>query len=489
MKSQLIIQSSSITLRPLTLEDQDALYALIRQPEITDILPEWRMTEEQLHGFLQFVVGSYEQFDPKDVRVMLAVVHNKDQQIIGWCGVFPNDMLDSDDREVAYAISRDYRNKGYITEAVNALTTYLFENTLLDRIVGIVKPFNQPSRKVLEHAEFRYVSRRKLSDQADYDYFERHKVQPAPASSLGLQSQVQLRRACQEDAEVLTEICTRAFDHAIRVWAKGDTVPDSNLCPPGYSSVRMHSYVIREWDYYVIEWDGCTIGGVSVNVLGSRHARLDKIFIDPVCHGRGIGSQVFRLVEAEFPEIGIWKLETSGRQRDNHHFYEKMGYVCLYASEDEYGYEKIITLESVIQLPPEELSNVKGEMVTEFYQADLDSLRFSTSNLRDIRMTDCNLSGGKFTNLNMTSILLADLRLTGSKVEFCALDGVHFQDTHLGQDRVPMRWEHCDLKGSHFNDCDLSGVQLEQCQVAGMKINGVAIEELLAAYESMKAKR
>ncbi|MEK4054690.1 pentapeptide repeat-containing protein [Paenibacillus sp. FSL F4-0087] len=89
----------------------------------------------------------------------------------------------------------------------------------------------------------------------------------------------------------------------------------------------------------------------------------------------------------------------------------------------------------------------------------------------------------------MTGILLADLRLTDSKVEFCAMDGVHFQDTHLGQDRVPMRWEHCDLKGSHFNDCDLSDVQLEQCQVAGMKINGVAIEELLAAYESMKAKR
>ncbi|MFE6074755.1 GNAT family N-acetyltransferase [Paenibacillus sp. NPDC057886] len=300
---------------------------------------------------------------------------------------------------------------------------------------------------------------------------------------------IQLRRAQPKDVLKLTEICTRAFDHAIRVWVKGDTVPDSNICPPGYSSVRMHSYVIREWDYYVIEWDGSAIGGVSVNVLGSRQARLDKIFIDPVCHGRGIGSQVIGLVEAEFPEIEIWKLETSGRQRDNHHFYEKMGYVCLYASEDEYGYEKIITTASVIQLPSEELSNVKGESVNEFYQADLDSVRFSTSNLRNTRMTDCNLSGGKFTNLNMTGILLADLRLTDSKVEFCALDGVHFQDTHLGKDSVPMRWEHCDLKGSHFNDCDLSDVQLEQCQVAGMKINGVAIEELLAAYESMKVKR
>ncbi|MGC5774791.1 GNAT family N-acetyltransferase [Paenibacillus pabuli] len=300
---------------------------------------------------------------------------------------------------------------------------------------------------------------------------------------------IQLRRAQQDDAVILTDICRRAFDHAIRVWAKGETELDSNLCPPGYSSVRMHSYVIREWDYYVIEWDGGAIGGVSVQVLGSRQARLDKIFIDPVCHGRGIGSQVIGLIEAEFPEIGIWKLETSGRQRDNHHFYEKMGYVRLYESEAEFGYEKIIMAESVIQLPSEELSSDKGESATGFYQSDLNSVRISTSNLANSRMTDCNLSGSKFTNLNMTGILLADLRLTGSKVEFCALDGVHFQDTHLGPDRVPMRWEHCDFKGTSFIDCDLSGVQLEQCQVAGMKINGVAIEELLAAYESVKTTR
>jgi GNAT superfamily N-acetyltransferase len=302
------------------------------------------------------------------------------------------------------------------------------------------------------------------------------------------QLNIQLRRAQQEDAVMLAGICTRAFDHAIQVWANGVEDLDSNICPPGYSSVRMHSYVIREWDYYVIEWDGCAIGGVSVNVLGSKQARLDKIFIDPICQSRGIGSQIIRLIEAEYPEIGIWKLETSGRQRNNHHFYEKMGYVCLYASEDEFGYEKTIITGSIIQLPSEELSNVKGESINEFYQANLDSVRFSTSNLQNIRMTDCNLSGGKFTNLNMTHILLADLRLTNSKVEFCALDGVHFQDTHLGPDREPMHWEHCDLRGSRFNDCDLSGVQLEQCEVAGMKINGVAVEELLAAYESMKAK-
>lgn len=487
MKSQLFIHSNSITLRPFTMEDQAAVHALIQQPEITDILPDWKMTEGQLREFLQFVVSSYEQFNPEDVRILLAVVHNEDQRIIGWCGVFPNDMLDQGDREVAYAISRDYRNKGYVTEAVQALTSYLFEHTLLNRIVGIVKPFNEPSRKVLEHMGFRYVSRRKLVDQENYDYFELFKIKSEPVQPKRVHAAIGLRRAQQEDAAVLTEICSRAFDHAIKVWSDGEKDIDSNLCPPDYSSVRMHRYLIREWDYYVVESDGCAIGGVSVNVLGRKHARIDKIYIDPVCQRLGVGSQVMQLIETEFPQIKNWKLETSGRQLDNHHFYEKMGYVRVYASEEEFGYEKNMSVDSFDPICDETLSKDSGESVVEFVQANLDSVRYSTSNLTNSRITDCNLNGSKFTNLNMTNILLADLRLTDSKIEFCALDGVQFQDTHLGSDRVPMQWAHCDLGGSRFIDCDLSGVQLEQCQVAGMKINGVEVEKLFAAYEAMKS--
>lgn len=41
---------------------------------MTDLLPDWRMTEEQLTDFLSFIIASYEKFDPEDVRILLAVV-------------------------------------------------------------------------------------------------------------------------------------------------------------------------------------------------------------------------------------------------------------------------------------------------------------------------------------------------------------------------------------------------------------------------------
>lgn len=477
------IVANSVMLRPFTLQDRAVLTTLTHQPEITDLLPDWKMTEEQLSEFLQFVVGSYEQFDPQDVRIMLAVIHQESQRLIGWCGVFPNDMLDSSDHEVAYAISRDHRNKGYITEAVRALTTYLFEHTSLNRIVGIVKTYNLASRKVLEHTGFQYVNRRRLSDGEVYDYFELNSTDSdGEATGYGQNKSkplsINLRRAEQEDAVVLTEICTRAFDHVMHVWANGEQKLDSNLCPPGYNAVRLHEYVIREWDYYVVEADGCAIGGVSINVLGHGIARLDKIYIDPVCQGRGVGSQVIRQIETVFPHILHWRLETSGRQTSNHHFYEKLGYVRMYASESEYGYEKKIDTGSGQHDPIQEHEHV---------QANLDSMWYSSSTMRNSRITDCNMSGSKLTNLNMTEMLLADLRLTNTKFEFCGLDGAQFQDTHLGTDRVPMQWRHCDLGGSRFVDCDLSGVELAACQVSGMKINGIPLEKLMEAYELSKA--
>ncbi|WP_180955060.1 GNAT family N-acetyltransferase [Bacillus sp. V3-13] len=68
-----------------------------------------------------------------------------------------NDKLDPSKREVAYAISKDYRNLGYTTEAVKGMVTYIFNITSLKEIVAIVKPFNIVSRRVLEKTGFKHI--------------------------------------------------------------------------------------------------------------------------------------------------------------------------------------------------------------------------------------------------------------------------------------------------------------------------------------------
>ncbi|GFN33525.1 GNAT family N-acetyltransferase [Paenibacillus xylaniclasticus] len=476
------IEVESIRLRNFTKEDYEALYELTRQTEITDLLPDWNMTKEQLDSFLSFVIGSYDQFDPADVRVLLALEHIEDSKLIGWCGIFPNDMLKPEEREVAYALSKDYRGRGYMTKAVKAICAYMFEHTELRRISAIVKPFNRASLDVLYRAGFERIEQVVLSDGEQYDYFELY------------DDRLRFRRAQLEDAETLKEIMVKAFNREQRIWLQEDEQPDANLRPPGYDSTAMHRYVIQEWPYYVMEYAGKVVGAISVNVSGI-HGRIDKLFIDPDFQGRGFGSQALAFVENQFPSVTVWKLETSSRQQRNHHFYEKAGYMRTYESETEYGYEKTLGLSRQQQDERIPISgSLSGTVVAgcrmsdvEFYNVNLGRSFYMSCTLQDSKWTDCNFSGTKWTNLNMTHTLLADLRLSGSEIGFVAMDGVLIHDTHLGASRQPMTFERCDLSGALIRDSRLTGVRIEGCDVKGMTIDGIPVENLLAAYREKQA--
>jgi [ribosomal protein S5]-alanine N-acetyltransferase len=91
MEHKIGFETASLIVRRFTHQDYEELQLLTAQKEITDLLPDWAMTEEQLRDFLSFVIGSYETFDPEDVRVLLALEHKGDRRLIGWCGVFPNE--------------------------------------------------------------------------------------------------------------------------------------------------------------------------------------------------------------------------------------------------------------------------------------------------------------------------------------------------------------------------------------------------------------
>ena len=60
--------------------------------------------------------------------------------------------------------------------------------------------------------------------------------------------------------------------------------------------------------------------GIIVTISGKSYGRIDRIFVDPVYQGKGIGSYVMKLIEEEYQSVRIWDLETSSRQLNNHHF-------------------------------------------------------------------------------------------------------------------------------------------------------------------------
>ncbi len=305
---------------------------------------------------------------------------------------------------------------------------------------------------------------------------------------------ITIEKASIVDAEKLTEIMTRTFDKEAKRWLCGQgEVIDYNIQPPGYSSVEMMKYSIEELDCYKVIMGGKIIGGIIVTISGKSYGRIDRIFVEPVYQGKGIGSKVIKLIEEEYSSIRIWDLETSSRQINNHYFYKKMGYEIIFKSEDEYCYVKRITVDSAKenQIKNKDMKNSQYENCnlanTEYYQVNAKNSSFVGSNIMHMKMSNCNVSQSKFRNINFRSSSYADLNLSGSKFNFVTLGGVQFKDTSLGEDKHPILFKRCDLEGSTISNSNLKNIEIENCDITGMKINGIPIENLLELYNKVKS--
>ncbi|MDA1633910.1 GNAT family N-acetyltransferase [Bacillus cereus] len=306
---------------------------------------------------------------------------------------------------------------------------------------------------------------------------------------------ISIEKATILDAEKLTEIMTKTFDEEAKRWLYGqDDVIDYNIQPPGYSSVEMMKYSIEELDSFKIIMNEKIIGGIIVTISGKSYGRIDRIFVDPVYQGKGIGSYVIKLIEEEYPNIRIWDLETSSRQINNHHFYKKMGYEIIFKSEDEYCYVKRITVESAEEsrIKNKDLKQSQYEncslVNTEYYQVNLKHSAFVGSNIMHMNMSNCNVSQSKFRNINLKRSLFADLNLSGSKFNLVTLGGVQFKNTSLGDKKEPISFENCDLEDSTIHNSNLKNIEIVNCDITGMKINGIPIENLLELYNKVKNK-
>lgn len=306
---------------------------------------------------------------------------------------------------------------------------------------------------------------------------------------------ITIERAAIADAEKLTEIKKRTFDEEAKRWLPNqDKIIDNNIQPPGYSSIEMTKYMIRELEYFKVLQDKEIIGGIIITISGKSFGRIDRIFVDPNYQGKGIGSRVINLVEEEFPNVRTWDLETSSRQISNHYFYEKMGYRTTYKTEDEFGYLKEIetSLEKENLVENKNISStqyVNCDMAkTECYGVNLEGSSFSKSNLLNSHISNCNLSGTKFRNINLRNSLYADLDLSNSEIIFVTLGGVSFIDTNLGDENKPISFERCDLEGSKFSNSNLRNVEIQKSDLTGMKIDNVPVEELIEAYYQLNKK-
>ncbi|WP_210366960.1 GNAT family N-acetyltransferase [Bacillus sp. REN3] len=299
-------------------------------------------------------------------------------------------------------------------------------------------------------------------------------------------------KASVDDAEKLTAIMTRTFDEEARKWLpKGEQVVDYNIQPPGYDSLGMNKFMIRELEYFKILFEGEIVGGIIVTLTGKSYGRIDRLFINPDFQRKGIGTTVIERIQDVFPNVRAWDLETSSRQISNHAFYEKTGFQIMFQTAEEYHYIKRTRYFSGNDqaVRNKDLSSVQYENCnmenSEFYQVNLQGSSISNSNFSNSHLNNTDLSHSRFRNINFRHNLFADLNMANSELAFVTLSGVRFTETNLGSGKEPIAFDRCNLEGSVFSDCNLQNAEISNSNISGLKVNNIPIEELLSVYKQV----
>ncbi|WP_346936862.1 GNAT family N-acetyltransferase [Clostridium sp.] len=162
-KKVFTIECKDIVLREFQLEDLDELYALTLQPEITDYLPDWIGSREEYENWVPNIyIKSNKEFfkavpNVENHEMIVGIILKKTNEFIGWCCVCGNDDIPDCNTEIAYAISKHYRNKGYTTQAAKAMIQYLFEQTNIDALSALALKSNEPSNRVIQKCGFKFI--------------------------------------------------------------------------------------------------------------------------------------------------------------------------------------------------------------------------------------------------------------------------------------------------------------------------------------------
>ncbi|MDF2036077.1 GNAT family N-acetyltransferase [Cytobacillus oceanisediminis] len=180
MIEEIMIDCGEIILREYRMEDVTALYEITLQPEVNEFIPGAQATLEQRINWMEnYEIPANKKFrssmpDLKDAGFLnLGIILKETGEFIGFCNTGIKDELPEPNREIGYAISKHYRNKGYSTLAAKGLMVFLFEKTVLETLNAVALTSNSSSIRVLQKCGFQLAGEMEIDGEQYFHYIIR----------------------------------------------------------------------------------------------------------------------------------------------------------------------------------------------------------------------------------------------------------------------------------------------------------------------------
>lgn len=145
---------------------------------------------------------------------------------------------------------------------------------------------------------------------------------------------LQFMKAGTSDALVLNSISKQAFDSDAEA---GAASPGG---PPGYQSVPFHVRMARTNHLFkLVDENGVIYGGAILFRQGDT-LNVGRIFIDPQHFRKGYGIFLMQEIEALFPDVKVFALDTPVWNTRTNAFYTRLGYSEVKRDADLVYYAK-----------------------------------------------------------------------------------------------------------------------------------------------------
>jgi [ribosomal protein S5]-alanine N-acetyltransferase len=140
-----ILETARLLLREFSLQDADALEAVLGDPVAMQYYP----APFDRPGVEAWIRQNRERYQ-RDGHSLWAMLLKSSGELIGDCGCVLQEVEGRNEIEVGYHVRRDLWRRGYATEAAHACIEYAFTRLGAGRVISMIRPENLPSRRVAE---------------------------------------------------------------------------------------------------------------------------------------------------------------------------------------------------------------------------------------------------------------------------------------------------------------------------------------------------
>ncbi len=147
------LRTKRLYIRPVETQDTKSIFNYRSDHETNKYLS---LVPTSVDDISDFIEKTSKEINKPGTWFQLVIIEHTSKKLIGDIGIH---FLDNDSEnkqvEIGYTLDKDYRGKGYATEALREIIDYLVNKLNKHRIIASIDPTNINSIKLIERLGFR----------------------------------------------------------------------------------------------------------------------------------------------------------------------------------------------------------------------------------------------------------------------------------------------------------------------------------------------